>query len=428
MTGEVAGKRGGQVGPRVVRRPLLAGDVLDGLSRAAPRVDRLAPLREAHRRDRPHAVVLPLDVPGHDAGVERGVVHREEHLGVLIDRVVVALRDELREEAPVSRGQLGRRPVRPVLDDQLAPGVQALAELDHVLDVVLIRPGVPQEVRGRDRHQVVELARRRQRERCDALPVRGDEGLDTRTRLFGPTPRVQARLAVAEDQRLPVIRVHDLLALADVDQGIAVSHQRVGRYVGRIAVRHVVGVRAGLGGIRGRLSIGGSRAGLRPGREHRTRRRREVAVLVRAVVAPGIDDRLGGEVADAGGRRRIRGPAVVIGVACLAGYSRGPPSSRSAARLAGRAAAAASRRGTGCSGSGSAAKLIAFALFSSVRSSAGRRRRPWDRWCRRRHRRTQPTRRTCTCGRSPAPARRSAARCAVLGSGAPRQARQRSSH
>ena len=77
-------------------------------------------------------------------------MHREEHLGVLIERVVVALRHELREEAPVSRWQLGRRPVRPVLDDQLAPGVQALAELDHVVDVFLILPGVPQEVRGRD--------------------------------------------------------------------------------------------------------------------------------------------------------------------------------------------------------------------------------------------------------------------------------------
>ena len=318
MTGEVAGKRGGQVGPRVVRRPLLAGDVLDGPSRATPRVDRLASLREAHRRDRPHAVVLPLDVPGHDAGVERGVVHREEHLGVLIERVIVALRHELREEAPVSRWQLGRRPVRPVLDDQLAPDVQALAELDHGLDVVPIRPGVPEEVRRRDRHQVVELAGRRQRERCDPLPVRGDEGLDTRTRFFGPAPRVEALLTVAEDQRLPLIRVHDLLALADVDQRIAVSHQGIGRYVGPVAVHHIVGVRTRLGGIQRRLTIGSACAGLRPGREHRTRRRWEIAVLVRAVVAAGIDDRLGGEVADAGGRgpdRAVR--HVVIGGARL---------------------------------------------------------------------------------------------------------------
>ena len=43
----------------------------------------------------------------------------------------------------------------------------------------------------------------------------------------------------------------------------------------------------------------------------------EVAVLVRAVVAASIDDRLGGEVAHAGGGLRIRDSALVIGVARL---------------------------------------------------------------------------------------------------------------
>src|SRR5262249_31958037 len=66
-------------------------DLLDRPSRAAPRVEGLSLLREADCRDRAHPVVLALDVPGHDACVERRVVHREEHLGVLIDRVVVAL-------------------------------------------------------------------------------------------------------------------------------------------------------------------------------------------------------------------------------------------------------------------------------------------------------------------------------------------------
>ena len=229
--------------------------------------------------------------------------------------MVVALGDELREHSPVSRRELGRRPVGPVLDDQLALGVQAPAELDHVVDVVLILAGVPQEVRGRDGQHVVELAGRRQRERGDPRPVRGDEDLNARTRLFGPSLGVQARLASAEDQRLPVIRVHDVLALADIDQGVAISHQRVGRYVGRIAVRHVVGIRAGPVGIRGRLSIDGRRAWQRPRSGHRTPGGGEVSVLVRAVVTAGIDDRLSGDVADTGGGGRISRPAVVIGAA-----------------------------------------------------------------------------------------------------------------
>src|SRR5262245_6138566 len=171
---------------------------------------------------------------------------------------------------------------------------------------------VLQVIRGRDRQEVVELARRRQRERGDTFPMRGDENLDSRTRLFGPTSGVQARLAVAEDQRLPVIQVHDVLALTESDQWVAVSHQRVARHVGGIALRYVVGIRSGPTGIRGRLSIGGRCAWLRPRRERRTRDGWKVSVLVRAVVTAGIDDRLGGDVAHAGGGRRIRGPTLVI--------------------------------------------------------------------------------------------------------------------
>src|SRR5712691_12974931 len=110
MTREVPGERWRQVAARVVRRPLFPWDVLDGPSRAAPGVDGLPLLREADRRDRAHPVVLPLDVPGYDARIERRIVHGEEHLRDLIDRVAVAvvgaLRDGLGEESPVARRQL----------------------------------------------------------------------------------------------------------------------------------------------------------------------------------------------------------------------------------------------------------------------------------------------------------------------------------
>src|SRR5262249_57416617 len=105
-----------------------------------------------------------------------------------------------------------------------------------------------------------------------------------------------ARLAVAEDQRLPVIQVHDVLALTESDQWVAVSHQRVARHVGGIALRYVVGIRSGPTGIRGRLSIGGRCAWLRPRRGPRTRDGWKVSVLVRAVVTSGTSAPLRGAV------------------------------------------------------------------------------------------------------------------------------------
>ena len=53
----------------------------------------------------------------HDADIERRVVHREEHLHVLVDGVAVARGHGLRKEPPVPGRQLGLRAIGPVLDD-----------------------------------------------------------------------------------------------------------------------------------------------------------------------------------------------------------------------------------------------------------------------------------------------------------------------
>src|SRR5262245_40625487 len=113
MTREVPRERGRQVTAGVVWRPLFPADLLDRTPGAAPGINRLPALREADGRDRTNPVVPPLDVPGDDARIEGRIVHREEHLGVLIDGVVVALRDELCEQSPVPRRQLRRRAISP---------------------------------------------------------------------------------------------------------------------------------------------------------------------------------------------------------------------------------------------------------------------------------------------------------------------------
>jgi len=184
-----------QVVARVVGHPLLARDLLGRSAWSPPGQDRLGLLGVPDGSDRPHAVVLPLDVPGHDARVERRVVHGEKHLHVLINRVLVALRDILGEPPPVARRELGVRAVGPVLDDELARVVQIPAELDHLVDIILVLAGVPHEVRRGYGQATIKLIRRRERERVDPLPVGTDE-------------RLPAMGVV--DQRLPAIGIHDV--------------------------------------------------------------------------------------------------------------------------------------------------------------------------------------------------------------------------
>ena len=179
MAGDPAREGRRQVAAGVIGGPGAGIDPLDRFAGSAPGQGLAAAEQAAYRGDRPHAVEFALEVPGHDAGVEGGVVHREEHLHVLVEGVAVAGRNRLGEEPPMPGWQLGIGAIGPVLDDQLLAGVQRAGDAQNLVHVGLQLRRTLQEARSeRGLGSAVELAGRAQGEGRHALPVRGDKALN----------------------------------------------------------------------------------------------------------------------------------------------------------------------------------------------------------------------------------------------------------
>ncbi len=194
-------------------------------------------------------------------------MHCKEHLHVLVDRVIVALRDELREQAPVARRLHGTHTVGPVLDNELAPQVQGLAVRNRELDIGQVVAGTLQKVgHGRKRIELLERVLG-QREWGNLLPKRRHKDLC---------------LASGIDQGLPMVRIDGVYRARPGCGRQTKRHRRIPRLIERQQV--------GAGVVRVRKRIWNqvaARKGIR-----------QVTALVGAVVESGVDDRDGGHVAD----------------------------------------------------------------------------------------------------------------------------------
>src|SRR5690242_2714342 len=119
MPGYVFGKRRSGEGAWLVRNPLGSVDCDRSFSRTAPSLHLLTVKQKRDCSRWSHRVEMTLCIPACDAAVEDCVGQREEHLGVLIDVVVIAGGNKLREQIPVPRRQLRVRTVGPILSDHL---------------------------------------------------------------------------------------------------------------------------------------------------------------------------------------------------------------------------------------------------------------------------------------------------------------------
>jgi hypothetical protein len=77
--------------------------------------------------------------PCHDARVERGVREREEHLHILIERVVIARRHKLCQESPMAWRCFRVRPMFPIFGDHFLLIGEGGAELDEFFGLIEIR-------------------------------------------------------------------------------------------------------------------------------------------------------------------------------------------------------------------------------------------------------------------------------------------------
>ena len=67
-----------------------------------PKARFLAVEKKIYRGDRANGIVSALRVPGGDAGVKHGIRKREEHLHIVVEGVMVAGGNKLRELLPVT--------------------------------------------------------------------------------------------------------------------------------------------------------------------------------------------------------------------------------------------------------------------------------------------------------------------------------------
>ena len=142
----------------------------------------------------PHGVIDALGAPAGDAGVEAGISHREEERHVVVEAVTVALGDELGEEIPVAGGELGVRPVGPVLGDDLLAIREPSAVVENLLGLDAIGIRLVPGRRGR----TGELVERAEGEGDHPAPMGPDKFLV----LVAPAP-------VRDQERLPPVGVVD---------------------------------------------------------------------------------------------------------------------------------------------------------------------------------------------------------------------------
>src|SRR6267154_5914289 len=72
----------------------------------APRFDLLTMKEVGDACDGTYGIESALCIPGGDTGVEDGVRQRKEHLGIIIDRVVVAPGDKFAKQVPMPGREL----------------------------------------------------------------------------------------------------------------------------------------------------------------------------------------------------------------------------------------------------------------------------------------------------------------------------------
>src|SRR5205823_5888128 len=121
-------------------------------------------------RCRTNGIKCSLCIPCHDARVEGCVGHREEHLHILIKCVVVAHRNILGQESPMSRGCLRAWSILPVFGDHLLFIREVRAELDQFFGLLPISCGTVLCWTKRGEHRT-ELIIRAQRKWDDSVPL-----------------------------------------------------------------------------------------------------------------------------------------------------------------------------------------------------------------------------------------------------------------
>ncbi|HEY9287432.1 MAG TPA: hypothetical protein VIT43_05360 [Candidatus Dormibacteraeota bacterium] len=109
---------------RLIWEPFLARNRPRSFARATPSTNALSVQQISNRRDGPNGVKGSLVIPAADAGIEDCVRQREEELDIRLDAgfarsMVISVSNELCEQVPVPRRELGVRSIGPVFGDHL---------------------------------------------------------------------------------------------------------------------------------------------------------------------------------------------------------------------------------------------------------------------------------------------------------------------
>ena len=141
VAGRILWERWGRKAGGLIGEPRRPVDELRALIRSAPGTHELTAEEHTNRRDRADRVEGSFVVPRTATSVGDRVRQREEELDVPFESVglipvVVATRNVLRKEVPVSWGELGARSVGPVLRDHLLFVAQASAQVEEVARLV----------------------------------------------------------------------------------------------------------------------------------------------------------------------------------------------------------------------------------------------------------------------------------------------------
>ena len=113
-----------------VGNPLRRGDFNGSLAGNTPGANFLAPVKLRDGDNRADGIGSALSVPRCDARIHHRVRRCKEHFHVVVQRVLVALRHELREAQPVPGRLLAKWSVRPIFGDHFLLVYKVGAELD----------------------------------------------------------------------------------------------------------------------------------------------------------------------------------------------------------------------------------------------------------------------------------------------------------